>query len=173
MAHDEVPAEGDGVLVGPHCVVLRQAVLQEPLRAQVCLRLPDSAEYYQGNLQIVISKCFLLKFVHYLQAEDDDQEYAISRQEDSGLLDTTAVAEEGDDEDEGSESNKQVSCLVNDGRLNKLLQQSGGILLLRGTERAGVSSNVDVEVYEGFFADSYPGADHENSGRNHLQPRRL
>ena len=49
--HDHVPAEGDRVLVFPDSVVLGQAVLQESFRAQICLRLPDSDEYYEGNLQ--------------------------------------------------------------------------------------------------------------------------
>ena len=44
------PAEGDSILVVPHGVVLGQAVLQEPLGAEVCLRLPDCAQDYQGNL---------------------------------------------------------------------------------------------------------------------------
>ena len=54
MAHDHVPAERDGVLVGADCVVFGEAVLQESLRGQICLRLPDSAEYYQGNLELII-----------------------------------------------------------------------------------------------------------------------
>ena len=49
--HDHVPAEGDRVLVFPDSVVFGQAVLQESFRAQICLRLPDSDEYYEGNLQ--------------------------------------------------------------------------------------------------------------------------
>ena len=52
MAHDHVPAEGHGVLVGAHGVVLGQAVLQEPLGAQLRLRLPDSAEDDEGNLGV-------------------------------------------------------------------------------------------------------------------------
>ena len=58
----------------------------------------------------------------YLQTEYDDQEDSIGCQQDSGLLDGSAVAQEGDDEDESSEGDEDVSCLVNDGGLDKLLE---------------------------------------------------
>ena len=118
-------------------------------------------------------KCYSRKALYYLQTEDDDQEYAVRRQEDSGLLDAPAVAEEGDDEDEGPESNKQVASLVNHGWFYELLEQSGRVLLLCGTERAVGGGNVEVEVYEGVFADSHPGAHHKNSSRNHLKTGRF
>ena len=49
--HDHVPAEGDRVFVFSNSVVLGQTVLQEPFWAQICLGLPHSHEYYEGNLQ--------------------------------------------------------------------------------------------------------------------------
>ena len=57
----------------------------------------------------------------YLQTEYDDQEDSVGCQQDSRLLDGSTVAQEGDDEDESSEGDEDVSCLVNDGGLNKLL----------------------------------------------------
>ena len=78
MAHDHVPAERDGVLVVPDGVVLGQAVLQESLRTQFGLGLPYSDEYYEGDLQ----------------TEDDEEKDSVSREKDSGLLDTSTVAEE-------------------------------------------------------------------------------
>ena len=72
-----------------------------------------------------------------------------------------------DYEDEGTESDEQVGCLVNHSRLHELPQQGAGILLLRGVERVG-GADVDVQLDECFFADSYPGSHNQNSSRNHL-----
>ena len=76
--HDHVPTEGHRVLVFPDSVVLGQAVLQESLRTQFGLGLPYSDEYYEGDLQ----------------TEDDEEKDSVSREKDSGLLDTSTVAEE-------------------------------------------------------------------------------
>ena len=57
-----------------------------------------------------------------LHAEDDDDEDAVSCEQDSGLLDGAAVPEEAEDEDEGPERDQDVGGIVNMDRRNKRLQ---------------------------------------------------
>ena len=57
-----------------------------------------------------------------LHAEDDDDEDAVSCEQDSGFLDGAAVTEEAEDEDEGPERDQDVGGIVNMNRRNKRLQ---------------------------------------------------
>ena len=57
-----------------------------------------------------------------LHAEDDDDEDAVSCEQDSGFLDGAAVPEEAEDEDEGPERDQDVGGIVNMNRRNKRLQ---------------------------------------------------
>ena len=57
-----------------------------------------------------------------LHAEDDDDEDAVSCEQDPGLLDGAAVPEEAEDEDEGPERDQDVGGIVNVNRRNKRLQ---------------------------------------------------
>ena len=52
VAHDEVPAVGDGVLVAAGGVVRLQGVLQEPLGVAVRVTLVGSAQNDKGNLKL-------------------------------------------------------------------------------------------------------------------------
>ena len=98
-------------------------------------------------------KCLL----SHLQSKYDDQKEPVGRQHESALLQRPAVAEEGDDEDEGTQSNQQVAGLVNDCWLHKFPKQSAGIFLFCRTERT-CGADVDVKFDECFFADSHPGS---------------
>ena len=52
MSHDQVPAVGDSILVGPCGVVLGQGGLEEPLGVVLSLGLVYCAQQYQGNLRM-------------------------------------------------------------------------------------------------------------------------
>ena len=93
----------------------------------------------------------------HLKTENDEEKDSVSSEENTGLLDTSTVAEEGDDENEGTQSNQQVAGLINDCWLHKFPKQSAGIFLFCRTERTG-SADVDVKFDECFFADSHPGS---------------
>ena len=58
----------------------------------------------------------------YLKNENDYQEYSIGGEKDAGLLDRAAVAEEGNDEDEGSDGDEDVRRIFDHGRLHKALE---------------------------------------------------
>lgn len=58
-----------------------------------------------------------------LEECNDDNEKSIGRQEDSGLLDGSAVSEETDDEDKCTGCDENVSTLLNHGGLRQLLQR--------------------------------------------------
>ena len=57
----------------------------------------------------------------YLEASDDDEKESVGREEDPGLLDGAAVAEEGDEEDEGPGGDQDVGALLDHRRLSQLL----------------------------------------------------
>ena len=57
-----------------------------------------------------------------LHAEDEDDEDAVSCEQDSRLLDGAAVSEEAEYEDEGTECDQDVGGIVNMNRRNKRLQ---------------------------------------------------
>ena len=57
-----------------------------------------------------------------LHAEDEDDEDAVSCEQDSRLLDGAAVSEEAEDEDEGTDCDQDVGGIVNITRRNKRLQ---------------------------------------------------
>ena len=58
----------------------------------------------------------------YLEERDDNDEESVSRQQDPGLLDGAAVAQEADYEDECSGSDQDVGPLLNHWRLGQLLK---------------------------------------------------
>ena len=97
--------------------------------------------------------------VFYLETENDEEKDSVSSEEYTGLLDTSTVAEEGDDENKGTESNEKVACLVNYSWFHKFPKQSAGIFLLCRIERTG-GAYVDVKFDKTFFADSHPGSHH-------------
>ena len=59
------------------------------------------------------------------QKEYDDEEDAIGSEENPGLFQGTAVAEDRDDQDESTDSDQYVCCLLNHSRLYKVLRRNG------------------------------------------------
>ena len=58
----------------------------------------------------------------YLQAEDDNDEDSVCCEQDSRLLDGAAVSKEAKDEDKGPERDEDVGGIVNQHRINEILQ---------------------------------------------------
>ena len=61
--------------------------------------------------------------VPYLKKRNDDDEESVRGQQNPGLFDRPAVAQEGDNEDECSGGNQDVSALLNHSRLSQFLRQ--------------------------------------------------
>ena len=59
----------------------------------------------------------------YLEEYNDDDEQSVGGEEDPGLLDGAAVAEEGEDEDEGAARDQHVRTLLDHRRLSQLLKK--------------------------------------------------
>ena len=100
LSHDHVPAESDGILVGPCGVVLGQGGLEEPLGMVVSLCLVQCAQEYQSNLTIYVDEETAENFKgENLKSKDNNEEDAICGEKHSGLFDGPTVAKEGNYED--------------------------------------------------------------------------
>ena len=111
-----VPVQGDGVM-------RLQGVRQEALRPVINVAFfihdgqDNNCDLHGTHRELSPNYSF-----PNLHAKDDNDEDAVSCEQDSRLLDGAAVSEEAEDEDEGTERDQDVGGIVNITRRNKRLQ---------------------------------------------------
>ena len=126
VVHYVIPGEGHGVLVVADSVVVPQGVRQEFLGLLVNVGLLEyNSQDNNCNLKRKMeSNRKIIGFDQwfYLQAEDDNDEDSVCCEQDSRLLDGAAVSKEAKDEDKGPERHEDVGGIVNQHRINEILQ---------------------------------------------------